>query len=96
MFPPHRDGDHSAAAGAAGGGRRRRDCFVLLRPPLPSASVSTGMERGCQQSDSLADGQVVEGAREEEPAEESEEELPVSELEQWAIGLVCPTQRDEM
>ena len=29
---------------------------ILLHPPLPSAGVSIGMERGCQQNDSLAVG----------------------------------------
>ena len=32
------------------------ETFILLRPPLPLVGVSTPMERGCQQNDSLADG----------------------------------------
>ena len=36
---------------------RRRDCHSAA-PPLLSVGVSIGMERGCQQNDNLADGQV--------------------------------------
>ena len=33
------------------------ETVILLRaPPLPLVGVSIGMERGCQQNDSLADG----------------------------------------
>ena len=32
------------------------EVVVLLHLPLPLAGVSIGMERGCQQNDSLADG----------------------------------------
>ena len=33
------------------------ETVILLHPPLRLAGVSTGMERGCQQNGSLADGQ---------------------------------------
>ena len=33
------------------------ETVILLHPPLPLLGFSTGMERGCQQTDSLADGQ---------------------------------------
>ena len=33
----------------------RRDCHCAA-PPLTSVGISIGMERGCQQNDSLADG----------------------------------------
>ena len=51
--------------GLAGNGRGRRrgdpsletgETVILLRPPLPLQGDSIQMERGCQQSDSLADG----------------------------------------
>ena len=32
------------------------ETVILLHPPLPLVVVSIGMERGCQQNDSLADG----------------------------------------
>ena len=32
------------------------ETVILLHPPLPSAGVTIGMERGCQQNNSLADG----------------------------------------
>ena len=32
------------------------ETVILPHPPLPSVGVSTGMERGCRQIDSLADG----------------------------------------
>ena len=32
------------------------EAVILLHPPLPSAGVSTRMERGRQQNDGLADG----------------------------------------
>ena len=32
------------------------ETVILLQPPLPSLGVSAGMERGCLQNDSLADG----------------------------------------
>ena len=35
---------------------RRRDCHSAAPHPLPLLGVSIGMERGCQQNDSLADG----------------------------------------
>ena len=31
---------------------------ILLHPLLPLAGVSTGMERGCQQNDSLVNGEI--------------------------------------
>ena len=45
---------HSALQGAAG--VAVDDTVVLLHPPLPLAGVSTVMERGCQQNDSLVNG----------------------------------------
>ena len=32
------------------------ETLILLHPPLPLECVSTGMERGCQQNDSLVNG----------------------------------------
>ena len=32
------------------------ETVILLAPPLPSVGVSIGMERGCQQNDSLVRG----------------------------------------
>ena len=32
------------------------ETVILLHPPLPLVGVSIGMERGCQQNDSPADG----------------------------------------
>ena len=32
------------------------ETFILLHPPLPLLGVSIGMERGCQQNDSVAGG----------------------------------------
>ena len=32
------------------------ETVILLHPPLPLLGVSIGMERGCQQNDSIADG----------------------------------------
>ena len=41
--------------GVRGGRSRRRDCYSAA-PPLHLVGVSIGMERGCQQNDSLANG----------------------------------------
>ena len=43
---------HAVSLAAAG------ETAILLQPPLPSVGTSIWMERGCQQHDSLADGQV--------------------------------------
>ena len=32
------------------------ETVILLHPPLPGVGISIGMEGGCQQNDSLADG----------------------------------------
>ena len=32
------------------------ETVILLHPPLPQTGVSIGIERGCQQNDSLANG----------------------------------------
>ena len=51
------DGDSTAAvASTAGRLSRWRDCHLMALPPSPSAGVSTGINRGCHQNDSLADG----------------------------------------
>ena len=34
------------------------ETVTLPHPPLPAAGVSIGMERGCHQNDSLADGWI--------------------------------------
>ena len=47
---PNLSTDHRLAPLAVG------ETAILLHPPLPSADVPIGKERGCQQSDSLADG----------------------------------------
>ena len=40
----------------SGPGIRRRDCVKMLHPSLPLVGTAIGMEMGCQQNDSLADG----------------------------------------
>ena len=41
---------------AQGAISRQRDCHSAASPPPPSVGFSIGIERGCQQNDSLADG----------------------------------------
>ena len=48
-----RDGDWDGALIAVG------ETVILLHPPLPLVGVSIVVERGCQQNDSLADGQAL-------------------------------------
>ena len=53
----HAHGIHVIIDRFIGGDLAVGETFViLLHRPLPAAGVSTGMERGCQQNDSLADG----------------------------------------
>ena len=39
------------------------ETVILLHPPLPLVGVSIGVERGCQQNDSLADGWTGRGRK---------------------------------
>ena len=55
------------------------ETVILLRPPVLLVGVSTGMERGCQQNDGLADGYQVPSAS----AAPGMSELSAAQVEQF-------------
>ena len=54
--PPKPVGAEAEAEGAKAAMTAVGETVILLHPPLPLVGISTGINRGCQQNDSLADG----------------------------------------